>query len=254
MKTCVFDLDGVVWLGDEPIHGSVEAINKLIDAGINVGFVTNMSYLTIAQQAKKLKNIGITVSGNANEKIITSATAAASLLKKGEKVLVSGGPGIVEAIENMGAEVVYSEDDKPDAVIVGLKMDFGMDDCTKAMRAIRNGARLIGTNHDPTYPTPQGLLPGGGAQLASIATSAEVAPTIAGKPSPIIGKCVEEVLGKVDLVIGDRLDSDGDFAETLNADFGLVFSGVTKPGDVPASYKPKYQGADAAEIVKKILT
>lgn len=249
LKTCVFDLDGVVWLGETPVPGAADAIEKLSQAGVSVGFVTNMSYRTIVEQEEKLQNIGIDAKG----KVITSATSAASLIKEGEKVLVSGGTGIIEAVQNAGAEVVEKDTDNPDAVIVGLKPDFNVQDCTLAMRAVRKGARLIGTNHDPTYPTPEGLLPGGGAQLASIATAAETEPLIAGKPSKIMGKCVEGLLGKVDLVIGDRIDSDGLFAETLKADFGLVFSGVTEPNEIPDSFKPKYQGADVSEIIDEIF-
>ena len=54
--------------------------------------------------------------------------------------------------------------------------------CSTPAAAVRNGARLIGTNDDATYPTPDGPIPGGGAILASIVTASGVAPIVAGKP------------------------------------------------------------------------
>ena len=44
----VLDLDGVVWLGDEPIAGAAEAVRRLRDAGEQLAFVTNNSYGTRA--------------------------------------------------------------------------------------------------------------------------------------------------------------------------------------------------------------
>ena len=53
-----------------------------------------------------------------------------------------------------------------DAVIVGFHRTFDYESMLVASRAARNGARLIGTNDDATYPTPDGPIPGGGAILA----------------------------------------------------------------------------------------
>ena len=57
-----------------------------------------------------------------------------------------------------------------------------------ASDAVRRGARLIATNDDATYPTPDGPIPGGGAIVAAVSTAAGVAPTIAGKPHPSDGR------------------------------------------------------------------
>ena len=37
------DLDGVIWLGDQPIPGAAEAVGRLQAAGESVVFVTNNS-------------------------------------------------------------------------------------------------------------------------------------------------------------------------------------------------------------------
>ena len=50
----VLDLDGVIWLGDEPIPGAAEAIGRLRRNGERMAFVTNNSYGRRADVAAKL--------------------------------------------------------------------------------------------------------------------------------------------------------------------------------------------------------
>jgi 4-nitrophenyl phosphatase len=165
-------------------------------------------------------------------------------------VLVLGGEGIAEAVTASGATPVNDGD--VDAVIVGLHPDFVYDDAGRAMRAVRAGARFIGTNHDPTYPTPDGLQPGGGALVAMIAYAAEVEPILAGKPNRPVVDLVRRRLGDDGVVVGDRPDSDGLFARELGYDFVLVMSGVTTPGDLPVAPEPAHVCANLAEAARTL--
>ena len=232
------DLDGVVWLSHEPIAGSVEAIAALRAVGHRVLFVTNNSFAKVAQQEETLKSIGIPATGD----VLTSSGAAATLLKRGQRVLVAGGPGVVEAVEQVGAIVAGRTDDDSspdaqlksdaeiDAVIVGFHGTFDFESMRRASAAVRSGAVLIGTNDDATYPTSTGLIPGGGSILAAIATASGVAPIVAGKPFAPMGELVRRTLGVNDLsscwMVGDRYSTDGAFAKTIGARFALVTSGI----------------------------
>ena len=89
--------------------------------------------------------------------------AAAALLDAGTTALVAGGPGIVEALEARG--ITATREGDADAVLVGFHRDFDFERLTVASGAVRRGARLIGTNDDATYPTPEGEIPGGGGKL-----------------------------------------------------------------------------------------
>ena len=246
----LIDLDGVMWVGTEAVEGAAEGANRLQAASRHVVFVTNMSRLTVAQQQDRLAAAG--VAGPAD--VVTSATAAACLLSPGDRVMVCGGPGINEAVESAGAVVVGDGETAPDAVIVGMDPSFDYAACGRAMRAVRAGARLIGTNHDPTYPTPAGLEAGGGAILAAVATAAEVEPTLAGKPHAATVSCARERLGPgAGVVIGDRPDSDGLLARALGFDFVLVLSGVTSQADLPVSPEPALVAPDLAAAVDALL-
>jgi 4-nitrophenyl phosphatase len=162
-------------------------------------------------------------------------------------VLVAGGPGIVEAVTQMGAVVVARTDDditdaefaaravNVDTVMVGYHSSFNYRGLTRAVTPILAGARLVATNDDPTYPTPAGLIPGGGAILAAIAKAGGVRPIVAGKPFAPMGQLVRQRLGLDDLRVawmaGDRDSTDGAFARLVGAKFGLMLSGVSENPD-----------------------
>ena len=257
VRNVVIDLDGVMWVGSDAIDGAAEGANRLAAAGRNVVFVTNMSRLTVGEQQEKLAACGV----RPPMEVVTSAVAAASLLAPAERVLVCGGEGIAEAVQEAGGAVVRNSAGEVaaaggavDAVVVGMDPSFDYAACGRAMRAVRAGARLIGTNHDPTYPTPGGLEAGGGAILAAVAAAAETEPVMAGKPHGAIVSCVRARLGPgAGVVIGDRPDSDGLLAEALGFEFALVLTGVTTPEDLPASPEPALVAEDLAAAVDALL-
>lgn len=243
------DLDGVVWLMHQPIAGSVEAIAALRERGHRVLFVTNNSSAVVADQEAKLASMGIPARGD----VCTSAQAAGTLLRPGERVMVAGGPGVCEAVEAAGAVIVEFD---PETVIVGYHNTFNYVSMTRAATAVRNGARLIGTNDDATYPTPNGPIPGGGAILAAISTAAGVKPLIAGKPNPPMGEFVRDVLQMKDLssawMVGDRDSTDGAFARSIHAHFALVLSGVSNDPS-PQHPSPDAVVGDLTEFARHLL-
>lgn len=232
----VIDLDGVIWLAGEPIAGVGEAIERLRGSGARVVFASNNSSPTVAELLQRLERAGIEALPH---EVVTSGQAAASMIEPGCTALVLGDEGVVEALDARGVHSVVAVDgfdpstDGPevDAVIVGWTHRFDFDLLATANRAVRGGARLIGTNEDPTHPTPDGLLPGAGSLLAAVATAAGTTPEVAGKPHEPLARLVSERAGHVTAVVGDRPSTDGALAKHLGAPFALVLSGVTAPGD-----------------------
>lgn len=242
------DLDGVVWLAGHPITGAADAIHRLRSAGERVLFVTNNSSATVATQEATLAAAGVPAEGD----VLTSAQAAALLLPPGSTALVCGGPGIEEALAARGVTSVATGD--VDAVVVGFTTGFDYELLRHAHRAVWRGARLIGTNDDATYPTPEGPIPGGGALLAAVATAAGVTPTVAGKPyGPMADLAMAMVGPGRHTVVGDRPSTDGLFARELGARFALVLSGVTTPADLPVDPTPDIVAPDLAALVERVL-
>ncbi|MGI8752128.1 MAG: HAD-IIA family hydrolase [Acidimicrobiales bacterium] len=245
----VFDLDGVIWLGGEPIAGSAPAVDRIRRAGHGVAFVTNNSGPTRADYVKMLAGAGVEAS---ETELVTSAQAGASLFSPGERVAVVGGDGILEALADRGVAVVEPGDD-PAGVLVGRDLDLDHDRLAAAATAIRGGARFVATNADPTFPTATGLLPGAGALVAFLATAGGTEPEVAGKPHRPVADLVQDRFGTVDVMVGDRPDTDGLFAAMIHARFALVLSGVTGRAAIPADPAPDVVGADLAAITEQLL-
>jgi 4-nitrophenyl phosphatase len=246
--TWVIDLDGVIWLAQEPIAGSAEAVARLRAAGIGVLFATNNALPTLSDLVDQLARVGIAAQ---HGDILTSAQAAASMLAAGSRAVVCAGGGVVEALAEQGVAIV--PEGPSDAVVVGLTRDFDFDMLATAVTAVRGGARLIGTNEDATYPTPGRLLPGAGALLAAVATAAGVSPEVAGKPHEPIVALLGTRAPDASLVVGDRPSTDGLLARRLGVGFALVRSGVTGPRDTPTAVEPDIDAPDLATIVDRQL-
>jgi 4-nitrophenyl phosphatase len=242
----VFDLDGVIWRGTQPIPGAADAVNELVREGADVTFVTNMSVNPVVTVERMLASMGIDATG----RVVTSAMAAARLVEPGERVVACAGHGVVDELEARGAVVV--PEGPADAVVVGYHREFDYAQLTVAMRAVRGGARLIGTNDDATYPSDDGLLPGNGSLLAAVATASEAVPVVAGKPHGPMCSLVRDRMGRDGIVVGDRADTDGAFARALGYRFALVLSGVTMAEDLPVDPVPDLVGADAAAVIRAV--
>lgn len=220
------DLDGVVWVSDAPVAGSPEAVERLRERGERVVFLTNNSSRTVEDNVERLRRIGVPAEG---DDLLTSGQAAASLVPHGSSALVCAGPGVEEALRQRDVRIVRSGE--ADFVVVGWHSDFGVERLAMATRAVLGGARLIGTNDDPTYPTADGIMPGGGAVLAAVAYAAQSEPVVAGKPHQPMASLLEDRVGDVEVVVGDRPSTDGLLARRVGARFALVLSGVTTDPD-----------------------
>lgn len=247
----ILDLDGVVWLGDDVIPGVPEAIERLRDAGHRLLFLTNNSSRTVAYLVAKFDGMGIKV---AADEIVTSAQAAATMLEPGTVALVCAGDGVREALDARSVKMV--DEGEADAVVVGFHKEFDFGRLNAAYQALRGGARLIGTNDDTTYPTPDGPIPGGGALLAAVAAAGGVDPEVAGKPYQPMADAVRERLGgdaDDGMLVGDRPDTDGLMATRLGLPFALVFTGVTHEDDLPVDPAPVTTAPDLPTLVDQEL-
>ena len=244
----VLDLDGVIWLADTPIPGSSAAVAALEAAGEDLVFVSNNSNPTVAEYEAKLSAHHIDGRG----RIVSSAMAAATLVAPGERVLVCAGPGAVEALTARGAAFV--EEGPADVVLVGFHREFDYERMRIAATAVRNGARLIATNDDATYPTPNGPIPGAGSILAGIERASGVRAVVAGKPYDAMAQTVRARLGPAGIVVGDRPDTDGRFATTLGYRFALVLTGVVTDAATVVDPVPDEVAHDLAQLVERHLS
>jgi glycerol-1-phosphatase len=226
VSVVVLDLDGVLWRGDDPIPGAADAVHALRSAGNRVAFLTNNSSLRISDYLEKFGGFGIDADP---ADVLTSAQAASELLEgslaRGARVLACAGPGVVEALADAKFEVV--DDGPAEAVVVGFHRNFDFERLDRASRAVRDGARFVATNADPTYPAGGGqVLPGAGSIVAAVATASGRTPEVAGKPEAAAVAMVRRRLGDAGVMVGDRPSTDGAMANALGWPFALVLSGI----------------------------
>jgi len=149
----LFDMDGVLYRGGEPISSALEFLSEVQARKIPYLLLTNHSCLTPAQYSKNLRGMGIRVPAM---RIHTSSLATAARLKnrKVGSVFAIGEAGLHRALAEAG---IHLRREKVRHVVVRLDRALSYDeDLRLAVRLIEGGAEFIGTNPDPTYPLANG--------------------------------------------------------------------------------------------------
>lgn len=224
----LFDLDGVVYIGPDPVPGAVQAISSLVDRGIRCCYVTNNASRTPQQVAAHLRELGIPAE---DHDVITSSQAGATLVARYVSeghVLAVGGPGVRIALEERGFEPVDVFDSSTVAVMQGYGPQIGWAQLAEATFAVRAGLPWIATNLDLTFPTTRGAAPGNGSLVQVVARVAGREPdAVAGKPEPaLLEEALRRTGGVRPLMIGDRLDTDIAAASRLGIPSLLVLTGI----------------------------
>jgi glycerol 3-phosphatase-2 len=246
----IFDLDGVVYLGDEPVKGAVEALAKLRDRGVDRAFATNNASRRASEVAGLLTSLGVPAEPN---EVTTSAQASAAVLAErlqaGSRVLVVGAPALVAEIVDVGLTPVAVAEDRPVAVVQGYGPKVGWEQLAEASVAIRAGAGWVATNTDKTLPSPRGPLPGNGSLVSVLETALGRHPdVIVGKPEPTLFEQIAKAHGsRRPLVVGDRIDTDIEAANRAGMHSLLVLTGVSRRTDLegaPERWRPTYVADD----------
>lgn len=233
--TYVFDLDGVIYRGEETQPQARETILTLRDQDHNVRFFTNNSGLTRESYSEKLARHGIPTPV---EHIMTSAYATALYFTEnnaiGKTVYKIGEDGVTRELEAIGMKLI-SGGDEPDAgidyVVVGIDRQFSYDKLARAQAAILSGARFIATNEDLTYPAEGGrVVPGNGSLVAAVRAATSVEPLVIGKPETY---ALEKILQMTSAqrecayMVGDNLATDVAVGNRAGIHSVLVLGGLT---------------------------
>jgi HAD superfamily hydrolase (TIGR01450 family) len=241
----LIDLDGVVWIGREPVPGSPEALAALLAAGKRIAFVTNNPSRPPAAYAERLQEMGVEVGP---EQIVTAGMVAARLAgdaagPDGSVFVISRAP-LKEMVAAAGATVLEGEAGRDaSVVVVSGHRDFDYAALLTAKLALDRGAALIATSRDPTMPMPGGEWPGTGAILAAVETASGRVAEIAGKPERHLFEIAlaaltsrgskptddveKEPRNPRVAMVGDRVSSDIEGGRRAGLETILVLSGTT---------------------------
>ena len=209
IKHLIIDMDGVLYLGDQPMPRLVDFFNFLRQHSIGFILATNNSTRTPQEYAEKLRRMSVCVSP---ADVLVSGQATARFLAReypqGTRVYVFGMPALKQALTDEG--FVLAED-SVELVVASMDLHLTYEKLAQATILIRNGARFIATNLDPTQPSERGLLPGTGSMILALEAASGVKATAIGKPEPIIYQLAMEQMNaspETTAIIGDRVDTD----------------------------------------------
>ncbi len=241
VRALLFDMDGVLYKGDEILPGVLEGLAYFEQTGRSILYVTNNATRTPAMFVDKLAAMGISAR---EEQVLTSAEATGGWMARnaprGSKVQLIGQAGVWTAMLAHGFKPANQPQDA-DFVVVG--MDFHLDyrKCAEATLAIKAGARFIATNEDATFPSEEGEIPGAGSIVALLKTATGVQPEVIGKPYPgMFAEAMARLQLDADacLMVGDRYETDIKGAQELSMWTAGVCTGVTSHAEFLAQARP----------------
>src|SRR5512133_956837 len=226
-KNYLIDMDGVLVRGRTIIPGADTFIEALKKQRHKFLILTNNPLYTQRDLAHRFSLIGLEIPP---DRIFTSAMATALFLHSQNPngtAYALGESGLTQALYDVGYVLT---DVNPDYVVLGEVNNYNMDQFTKAIRLITQGAAFIATNPDANGPDEAGVVPACGAMAALIEKASGRTPFFIGKPNPLMMRTAMNYLGvhsENTVMIGDRMDTDIQAGIMAGLETILVLSGVT---------------------------
>jgi HAD superfamily hydrolase (TIGR01450 family) len=256
----VFDMDGTLVLGDrrnhglKPLPGAVEIISWATERGLPFVVFTNGTMRTPAHYAQVMRETGF---GLPDQAMMTPASSAVRIFRRrgNRKVMVLGGPGLAEPLEEVAIEVVAPAPGATgaDAVLAGWYPEFTMTALEAACDAVRAGAELYSCSETPFFATAEGRLLGTSRAISAMIRSLTgCSLQVVGKLSLLALRSAAEWLGArlAQLaVVGDDPQLELPMAHrgrSLAIAVGTGLGDAAAYDDLPASRRPhlRVRGVD----------
>lgn len=251
IRAVLLDLAGVVYEGDQPLPGAVEAVTHLRDAGLRLCFLTNTTRMPRRELLRRLKGMGLSLTA---EELFTPAQAARVwLTERGLAPQLLVHPALAEDFAGLNGM-------EGEAVVVGDAADgFSYAAMNAAFRKLLAGAELLALARNRSFKDADGTLSiDAGAFVAALEYAAQREAVLLGKPAPAFFQSAlasAACEAKRAVMVGD--DAEADVAGALIAGIGsalLVRTGKYRQGD-ESRFEPAPSAtvADLAAAVRWIL-
>lgn len=202
----LFDLDGVLYVGDQLIEGAVETLRFCSEQSLPCRFITNTSTRSVADVAAKLRRLGLEI----REQEIFSAVSAT------REFLLGQDKPRVHLLIRESARADFSDfeqsDSRPDYVIVGdIGAAWNYDLLNRVFNELMDGAELIAMHRNKYFQTPDGLAMDIGAFVAGLEFVSGKQARVIGKPSPDFFRMALQSLGlpaEEVVIVGDDIEND----------------------------------------------
>jgi HAD superfamily hydrolase (TIGR01458 family) len=246
----LLDLGGVVYTGNRPLSGALDAISRLRHAGVPLCFVTNTTRTAHRGLLARLAQINIRA---APDELLTPAMMARRVLaERGLTPYLLIHPGLEEDFASLppgGREAV---------VIGDAAGRFTYEALNAAYRKLEHGAEFLALAANRNFTGDDGELSlDAGPFVRALEYASRRTATVLGKPSPDFFALAVESMGADPagaVMIGD--DAEGDAGGALAAGLRgiLVRTGKYRPGHeslLPAP--PTHVADDLAAAVDWLL-
>jgi HAD superfamily hydrolase (TIGR01458 family) len=202
----LIDLDGVLYVEEEPIAGAMDAVERLRAGGLALRFVTNTTAHSRDRTLEKLARLGFSV--GERELVTPAALAVRHCRERGHRrvALVMN-----KEVKRDFAELRETRE-SADAVIIGdLGSAFGYDVLNRAFRQVMGGAELIALQKNRYWMRADGLSLDVGPFVAAIEFATGSEAYVIGKPARAF---FDQVLADLQVgpasaaMVGDDIESD----------------------------------------------
>jgi len=230
IKCFIFDVDGTLILGDNPLPYATEIIVQLQRTKTDFIILSNnSSYSTVENKERLEEALNVKLSSH---NIYTSNQATVKFLIQENitQCYIIGTPSMVKEFEEKG---IYHNDIAPQAVILGFDKTLTYKKIESAALFLQREERLpfIATHPYDTCPVDGGRIPDIGSFLRMFEQATGRKPDkILGKPNIMILELslVDRNVRKNEvLVVGDRLETDIKMAYEAGVKSSLVLTGET---------------------------
>jgi len=222
----LLDLDGVLYVGRQPLPGAAEALARLRAADLALGFVTNTTRRSRRVIRADLAVMGFAV---ADDELFTPARAAREwICARGISPYLLIHPGLVEDFAGL-------PQDGKDVVVVGDAGDgFTYAALNRAFRLLIAGAPLLALATNRYFRDAEGLSLDAGPFVAALEHASGGRALLFGKPAPEFFHAALTGLGcraEESVMIGDDVEADVNGAIAAGLAGILVRTGKYRPED-----------------------
>jgi len=203
----LLDIDGVLYVGDEPIAGAVEAVSELRElAGVRL--LTNTTSRSRGEIVAHLHELGFEVDGG--EVLTPAALAVRHCRERGHRTVRLL---VAEALAEDLAELTpAAAGAKADAIVLGdLGAGFTAEVLNEAFRLLMDGAELVALQHNRFWRRKDGLVLDVGAYSAALEYASGSEAVVVGKPSRAFFSAALGDLGaeaQDAVMVGDDVEAD----------------------------------------------
>ncbi|MGI9186537.1 MAG: HAD-IIA family hydrolase, partial [Gaiellales bacterium] len=225
----VFDMEGVLHVGYEPLPGAAETIAALDAAGVPHVILTNTTSKTRAEIAARLGRVGMAYPV---ERIVTAASATVAFLQRrhpDKRILLLAEPGAFAEMAACGGLQLVEDWREAEVVCLGgPDASITYDHLQGAFRALMEGAAFVAMQRNRWWPTPDGPGLDAGVFVKGLEYASGRRATVIGKPAAGAYRAALAVLGVKSsdaMMVGDDPVADLATAHRIGMRTCLVRSG-----------------------------